>query len=269
MSRDTPAPALKSWPSWLWSWNSHNLSCRIHHFSPPNSFFVFLPFRMFEGIWTTKSRPTFWRDFSSSVWPQIFNNGNCRYWKFYYQNPAKTKIETRLLNVTFSNFVPFHREEQRHRKDFWQFTVSRPPPTPSTKCDIKAHVLRYLISESTCFEKWNDMFSDFPFRVQWNSAPKTQNNLFYQGLFCPHRHEVRKSLSLSILFLVDIQQKCLLTIIDETHDLWCAHIKNTRIHRQYRCFWFFTLHMPHGTVFSHTLKHMSDWLVIETRILVY
>jgi hypothetical protein len=22
-----------------------------------------------------KSRPTFWRDFSSSVWPQIFNNG--------------------------------------------------------------------------------------------------------------------------------------------------------------------------------------------------
>ena len=45
-----------------------------------------------------KSRPTFWRDFSSSVWPQIFNNDNCRYWKFYCQNPAKTKIETPLVS---------------------------------------------------------------------------------------------------------------------------------------------------------------------------
>ena len=27
-------------------------------------------------------------------------------------------------------------------------------------------------------------------------------------------------------------------ILDGTHEIWCAHIKNTRIHRQYRCFWF-------------------------------
>jgi hypothetical protein len=27
-------------------------------------------------------------------------------------------------------------------------------------------------------------------------------------------------------------------ILDGTHEIWCAHIKNTRIHRQCRCFWF-------------------------------
>jgi hypothetical protein len=32
-------------------------------------------------------------------------------------------------------------------------------------------------------------------------------------------------------------------ILDGTHDLWCAHIKNTRIHRQHRCFWFLALYV--------------------------
>ncbi len=32
-------------------------------------------------------------------------------------------------------------------------------------------------------------------------------------------------------------------ILDATHDLWWTHIKNTRIHRQYRCFWFLALHV--------------------------
>ncbi len=47
MSRDAAGDALKSWSSWLWSRNSNLLSCRIHHFSPPKSFFLFLDFRLF------------------------------------------------------------------------------------------------------------------------------------------------------------------------------------------------------------------------------
>ncbi len=39
-------------------------------------------------------------------------------------------------------------------------------------------------------------------------------------------------------------------ILDGTHDLWCAHIKNTRIHRKYRCFWFLALHVE---LHFHTL----------------
>jgi hypothetical protein len=42
-------------------------------------------------------------------------------------------------------------------------------------------------------------------------------------------------------------------IIDGTHDLWCAHIKNTRIHHQYRCFWFLTLHVE--LHFQHSEAH--------------
>jgi hypothetical protein len=56
-------------------------------FSPPNSFFCFSSFSIVRNA---KSRPTFWH-------AQIFNKGNCRYWKFHFQNPAKTKIETLLL----------------------------------------------------------------------------------------------------------------------------------------------------------------------------
>jgi hypothetical protein len=52
-------------------------------------------------------------------------------------------------------------------------------------------------------------------RAQRNSAPKTPSNLMWPGIFCPHRHEVRKSLALNILFLVDIQQRCL-----RTHSWW-------------------------------------------------
>ncbi len=96
-------------------------------------------------------------------------------------------------------------------------------------------------------------------RVQWNSAPKTQSNLFWPGLFWPHRHEVRKALVLRILFLVDIQQRFLRTHSDDTHDLWCAHIKNTRIHRQLSL--FLVPRAARGTVFSHTLKHMPDLLL--------
>ena len=54
---------------------------------------------------------------------------------------------------------------------------------------------------------------------------------------------------------------------DGTHDLWCAHIKNTRIHRQLSL--FLVPRAVRGTAFSHTLKHMTDFLVIETRILVH
>ncbi len=40
------AAVLKSWPSWLWSWNSCLLSCQIPHCSRPN-FFLFFRFSMF------------------------------------------------------------------------------------------------------------------------------------------------------------------------------------------------------------------------------
>ncbi len=84
---------------------AHTIICKIQAsrlttlvrnepFSPPNSFFVFLHFQIVQNA---KSRTTFWPDFSPSVWPQIFNNGNYRYWKFHCQNPAKTKIETPLV----------------------------------------------------------------------------------------------------------------------------------------------------------------------------
>ena len=56
-------------------------------------------------------------------------------------------------------------------------------------------------------------------------------------------------------------------ILDGTHELWCSHIKNTRIHRQLSL--FLVPRAVRGTAFSHTLKHMPDLLVIETRILVH
>ncbi len=96
MSRDVAAAALKSWSSWLRSSNSHHLSCQIHHSLLRTVFLFFFPFSIVRN---EKSRPTFWHDFSPSVWPQIFNNVNCRYWKFHCQNQAKTKIETRLVGV--------------------------------------------------------------------------------------------------------------------------------------------------------------------------
>jgi hypothetical protein len=45
MSWVAPAAALKSWPCWLWSWNSYLLSCRIPHFSR-QKFFCFSDFRI-------------------------------------------------------------------------------------------------------------------------------------------------------------------------------------------------------------------------------
>ena len=46
-------------------------------------------------------------------------------------------------------------------------------------------------------------------RAQWNSGPKTQYNLLYPVLSCPHvtphSDEVRKALTLNLLFLVVIQ----------------------------------------------------------------
>ncbi len=45
MSWASAAPALKSWPCWLWSWNSYLLSCRIPHFSR-RKIFCFPDFRI-------------------------------------------------------------------------------------------------------------------------------------------------------------------------------------------------------------------------------
>ncbi len=56
-------------------------------------------------------------------------------------------------------------------------------------------------------------------------------------------------------------------ILDDTHERWCAHFKNTRIHHQLSL--FLVPRAVRGTSFSHTLSDMSDLLVIETRILVH
>ena len=56
-------------------------------------------------------------------------------------------------------------------------------------------------------------------------------------------------------------------ILDATHELWCAHFKNTRIHCQLSL--FLVPRAVRGTAFSHTLSDMPDLLVFETRILVH
>jgi hypothetical protein len=56
-------------------------------------------------------------------------------------------------------------------------------------------------------------------------------------------------------------------ILHGTPELWCAHIKNTRIHRQLSL--FLVPRAVPGTAFSHTLSDMPYLLVIETRILVH
>ena len=81
-------------------------------------------------------------------------------------------------------------------------------------------------------------------RVQWNNTPTTQCNLVCAGLSCPHSDEGRKALTLSLLFLVVIQERWLRTHSWwHIHELCCVPIKNTRSHRQDHCFWFLTLYV--------------------------
>ena len=56
-------------------------------------------------------------------------------------------------------------------------------------------------------------------------------------------------------------------ILHGTHEIWCAHIKNTRIHCQLSL--FLVPRPVRGTVFSYTLSDMPDLLVFETRILLH
>ena len=56
-------------------------------------------------------------------------------------------------------------------------------------------------------------------------------------------------------------------ILDDTHELWCAHFKNTRIHCQLSL--FLVPRAVRGTAFSRTLKHIPDLFVLETRIFVH
>ena len=56
-------------------------------------------------------------------------------------------------------------------------------------------------------------------------------------------------------------------MLDGTYELWCAHIKDTKSHRQNRCFWF--LAVVRGTAFTSTLKHKTDLIVLETRIFLH
>ena len=60
-------------------------------FLSSEQFFCFSSFSNVPGIWNAKSRPTFWRELSSSVWPQNFTNGNCRYWNFYSRKVRKKR----------------------------------------------------------------------------------------------------------------------------------------------------------------------------------
>ena len=56
-------------------------------------------------------------------------------------------------------------------------------------------------------------------------------------------------------------------ICSDTCELWYTPIKNTTLHRQNHCFWFLTL--LRGTPFWHMLKHMTEFLVLETRMFLH
>ncbi len=100
----------------------------------PSCYMYMSVFLWFSIVWNTKSRPTFWHYFSSSVWPQIFNNDNCRYWKFYCQNRPKTKIKTPVVLRTqlYTRRVDFHRWDHRDRTGATGTgpVISDPPQNP-------------------------------------------------------------------------------------------------------------------------------------------
>ena len=72
-----------------------------------------------------------------------------------------------------------------------------------------------------------------------------------------------------LVFLVVIQERYLrfTRMLHGTYELRCVHIKYTTRNRQNRCSWF--LVVVSATAFSHTLKHITDLLVIERRILLH
>ena len=56
-------------------------------------------------------------------------------------------------------------------------------------------------------------------------------------------------------------------ILDGTYEIWCAHIKKHE--NPLSISMFLVPRAVCGTAFSHTLKHMPDLFVIETRIFVH
>ena len=84
----------------------------------------------------------------------------------------------------FPHFRTDHGRGYGTVKIFCNFQDMCPPPTPSTKCNVKTHVLRYLISDSTCFEKWKHMFFDFPSERNFQSGHMDMHGLFLEKTSC-------------------------------------------------------------------------------------
>jgi hypothetical protein len=80
MSWSGDVDTLKSWPSWVWRWNSYVLSSSFRHVSRPKDFFFF-PF-LFK---TPKSRPPLSMSSEVSVGIKSVNNGNYRSWHFLFR----------------------------------------------------------------------------------------------------------------------------------------------------------------------------------------
>ena len=90
---DAAAAALKSWPSWLWRWNSSLLSL----FVSTCLFSRFFDFPLFRLSKKPNRDPIFLSCFRQVGKTKQTNNGNCRYWFFEVYFWSKPKIETRLV----------------------------------------------------------------------------------------------------------------------------------------------------------------------------
>jgi len=69
-------------------------------------------------------------------------------------------------------------------KIFGNFQVRRPPPTPSTKCDVKTHVLWYLISETHVLKCENTCFPIFLVNTILKADHVTMHGLFFEETSC-------------------------------------------------------------------------------------
>jgi hypothetical protein len=88
---------------------------------------------------------------------------------------------------------------------------------------------------------------------------RTKNTKQPALLFYPHRHEVRKALALSILFVLGCQPTTM-----PSHTFLMAHMKfgaHTSKTREstvnYRSFWFLALYVElhFCTIFTHSVRH--------------
>ena len=112
----TTAVTLKSWSSWVWSWNSYLLSSSFHHVSRPNDFF-FSPFSIVQN---PKSRPPFSMSSEVSGGIKCLNNDNCRYWDFLFRRSPADMVKIRVSILGFGEIWTI--ENGKKKKSFGRET---------------------------------------------------------------------------------------------------------------------------------------------------